>query len=157
MADSTQGCAITQHNPSLKVGLALAANTQTSSLSAIATTHLLSSPNLRWILELNSLRLSEAYRTVTSFFKWHSIQYVPANAGLFVFAKLAPGAKIWEDEAEVMEQCRQEGVLVSAGKNYHGIEDEKGWVRITFAVEKEVLKEGLERVAKALGLGSAAS
>ena len=54
-----QGCSITQANKEMAVGLALASNTQTSTLSSIAVTGLLTSPKLPQIIERNSQRLAE--------------------------------------------------------------------------------------------------
>jgi bifunctional pyridoxal-dependent enzyme with beta-cystathionase and maltose regulon repressor activities len=51
----------------------------------------------------------------------------------------------------LIQQCKEAGVVVSAGRNYHGIESEKAWVRLTFAVESRVLHEALTRLSGALG------
>lgn len=151
-ADSLQGCIITQANASLAVGAALGANTQTSSLSAIAVTGLLSSPELPNLLRLNAERLAEANRTVTEFMDRYRIQYIPAKAGLFIFARLHPNAQTWEDEADTVAKLREAGVLVSPGRAYHGVEHEKGWARITFAVEPAELKKGLDIIASTMNL-----
>ncbi|KAF2014421.1 PLP-dependent transferase [Aaosphaeria arxii CBS 175.79] len=139
------GVTVTQANPGMAVGLALAANTQTSSLSAICTIKLLSSPQLPSLMKDNAERLSIAYKTLTGFFKQYDIQYFPANAGLYVFARLID-AKTWEEEAEMISKLKAAGVLVSAGKAYHGPDAEKGWARVLFAVEPEVLQEAIRRM-----------
>ena len=128
------------------IGLALASNTTTSSLSATFVSTLLISPSLPSLLKLNSTRLGKAYTTLTSFFHKHNIPYIPAYAGIYVFAKLAPKAAEWEDENNVVAKLKEAGVLVSAGKNYHGPEAEKGWCRVGFAVETEVLDEAIRRM-----------
>lgn len=145
-----QGCTVTQRNKELAVGLALAANTQTSSLSAIVVRELLLSPKLPALLTLNSERLGNAYWMITNFFKQQGIPYYPCNAGIFIFAKLAPDADTWEDEELVVGRLREAGVSVSSGRNYHGPESAKGWMRVGFAVEIEQLIEALQRMEKVL-------
>ena len=140
------GCTVTQSNTELTLGLALAANTQISALSTICVTALLSSPQLASLVSLNAQRLAAAYTRLTACFKRHGIQYMPCNAGLFVFAKLALHATTWEEEAHMVSKLKEAGVLVSAGRGYHGPESEKGWMRVGFATEEDELEEAIRRV-----------
>ncbi|RMZ66210.1 aminotransferase -like [Pyrenophora seminiperda CCB06] len=140
------GCTVTQANSEMAVGLALAANTQISSLSTIFVTALLSSPQLPSLISLNAQRLAVAYTKLTVFFKKYGISYIPCNAGLYIFAKLAPHATTWEEEADMVSKFKEAGVLVSAGRGYHGPEAEKGWVRVGFAVEEAELEEAMRRM-----------
>ncbi|RYO97032.1 hypothetical protein DL765_011330 [Monosporascus sp. GIB2] len=144
------GCAVTQFNENMAVGLALAANTQISALSTIFVTNLLTSPKLPSLITLNAERLSAAYSALTSFFKANGVPYIPCNAGLYVFAKLAPWAETWEDEASVVSALEDAGVLVSAGRAYHLPENEKGWMRVGFAVPSSELDEAIRRIQGAL-------
>ena len=141
---------MTQNNNPLAVGAALGANTQTSSFSAIATIGLLSSPNLPTLLDLNSERLAAAYNTITTFLIRRHIQFIPVTSGLFVFARVHPTARTWDDEAEFVARIRSAGVLVSAGRAYHVVENEKGWIRITFAVDSHELSQALRALEKIL-------
>lgn len=125
---------------------------QTSALSAIATTRLLTSPEFTKLVELNSRRLAEAYTTVTSFLKRHQIEYIPGHAGVFLLAKLAPEAKTWEDEARMVKNMKEAGVLVAPGRIYHVNDHEKGWARLTFAVDQTLLQEALSRMETAMRL-----
>ncbi|KAK2814144.1 hypothetical protein FQN50_000548 [Emmonsiellopsis sp. PD_5] len=145
-----KGCIVSQDNKELSVGLALASNAQVSSLSAIFTTTLLSSPTLPFLVALNSARLAEAYIHVTSFFVRNRIEYVPVNAGLNVFARLAPQAKSWEDETAMIEKLKGAGVIVRGGGSYRGMKLEKGWVRISFSLEQHRLQEALRRIKTVL-------
>lgn len=146
-----QGCCVTQTNRALQVGLALASNTQMSSLTAIFTAALLASPKLPSILEINALRLAEAYNTLTSFLRLHGIKYIPVSHGPFVFARVAPNAVTWEDESFVIAACKEAGVILSSGRGYHIIEREKGWARLTFAIKRDQLDEALRRLEIGLG------
>jgi hypothetical protein len=76
----------------------------------------------------------------------HGINYVPANAGVFLFARITPLARTWEDEAYTIEKFREGGVLRSAGRGHHGPESEKRWARVGFAVEKSLMAMALERI-----------
>lgn len=73
---------------------------------------------------------------------------MPANAGVFVFVKVASGATTWDDEEALVELLREAGLKVSPGKVFRGSEDEKGWVRITFAIPEDQLREGVARLKK---------
>lgn len=141
---------MTQANPEMAVGLALASNTTTSTLSSIFVATLLTSPEVPKLLTLNSERLAEAYRSLTTILRKHNILYVPACAGLYLYAKIAPDAKTWEDESRAVQKFKAAGVLVSSGKGYRGPESERGWARIGFAIEKPKMQEALSRIDRAL-------
>lgn len=134
----------------MAVGLALASNTTTSSLSAIFLTTLLTSDKLPNLIDLNSQRLGDAYASLTEVLRQHQIQYLPANAGVYLFARIAPHAKCWDDEAAAVRDFRDAGIIVSSGKGYHGPSREMGWARIGFAVEQDAMKEALKRIDNAL-------
>jgi len=123
-----------------------------SSLTAIFTATLLTSPHLPSLLETNALRLAEAYESITSLLKRLGIKYVPVSHGPFVFAKIVPGAVTWEEESRAVACCKEAGVVISAGKGYHIIEEEKGWARLTFAFKKDQLNEALRRIEVGLDL-----
>ncbi|KAF2122846.1 1-aminocyclopropane-1-carboxylate synthase 7 [Lophiotrema nucula] len=148
------GCAVTQANEELAIGLALAAMNQVSSLSAIFATTLLTSPGLPDLVRINSERLSLSYEILTGFFKKQHIVYIPCNAGLYVFAKLAANAKTYEDEASMAWSLKDAGVLVSPGQAYHGPDGEFGWMRVGFAVEVADLKEAIERMERVVELSN---
>lgn len=135
----------------MAVGLALASNTQISALSTIFVTSLLTSHHLDSLIMLNSQRLSAAYTTLTSFLKGQNIPYIPCNAGLYVFARIAGFAKTWEDEDVMVQKLKEAGVLVSSGKAYHVPETEKGWMRVGFAIEELDLREAIRRMENVLG------
>ena len=61
-------------------------------------------------------------------------------------ARVAPKAASWEDESAIVGKIKEAGVLVSAGRAYHGPGSEKGWARVGFAVPKEQLIEGVRRM-----------
>jgi DNA-binding transcriptional MocR family regulator len=142
---------VSQHNPEVIVGVSLASNTQVSSLAATFTRSILGSPGTQELITLNRRRLSAAYSTITAWLRVNGFSFIPVSAGVFVFAKLGHEIATWDEESQLVARCKDAGVVVSAGRNYHGIDSEKGWVRLTFAVEAQALREGLTRLSKALG------
>ena len=75
---------------------------------------------------------------------------MPARAGLFVLARLFPGAELREDEERAVRRLKEVGgVLVAPGGGFRV--KEVGGVRVTFAVEEAGLEEGLLRIGKCLG------
>lgn len=84
------------------------------------------------------------------------IEHGTAKAKVNGDAKVDGEAKASPDwETQQIEQLRDSGVLVSPGQAYHvtAWPREKGWVRITFAVDEGQLREGLRKIGKCLGLG----
>jgi len=117
-----------------------------SSLTAVVTTALLRSADFPALLKLSSVRLGAAYLKLTSFLDNHKIPYIPARMGPFLFAKVARHADSWDEEADFTSKCKEAGVSLSSGKAYHVVASEKGWARITFAVDPVQLDEALKRL-----------
>lgn len=78
------------------------------------------------------------------------LDYIPANMGPFLLARLVPDARTWEDEAEVVQACKEAGVSISAGRGYHVPDCEKGWARLNFALDPDRLAEALRRMSVGL-------
>ncbi|KAM5458408.1 hypothetical protein MaudCBS49596_000321 [Microsporum audouinii] len=147
------GCTVSQGNKELIRGLANAPNARITPASHAFAASLLSSPRLPILIALNSAGLAECYMLITSFFVRHGIKYIPVNAGLSIFARLAPNARSRDDEAEFVQLLKNAGVMVNnAGGSFHKTFKEKGWVRISFSVEPHQLHEALGRIELALGL-----
>jgi aspartate/methionine/tyrosine aminotransferase len=149
---SVQGCIISQANIDLRTAMKLQVTTEISSLAAVATAGLLTSTKLTQLIETSNERLSRAYAMVTSWLEQHSLPYLTASHGIFVYARLAPAAQTWADEDRMIKAVRQAGVLVSSGRSFHEMQTHVGWARIIIAVDLATLAEALTRVEKALGL-----
>ncbi|GIJ86444.1 hypothetical protein Asppvi_005333 [Aspergillus pseudoviridinutans] len=141
------GCTISQANPTLLLGLCLPMSSEVSSLTALCTTSLLTSPELPRLIRLNTERLLDCYRLLTNFLDSRHIDYIPVTAGLFVFARLMTTAKSWDDEANLQQCLRREGLLVSPGKLYHLPSGQNGWFRLTFAIPKDQLSKAVAILA----------
>lgn len=144
------GLTVTQNNSEMMVGCALAAQMQISTLTSTFATALLTAPHLDRLIKLNSMRLGQAYVRLTYFLRQINIPYIPCNAGLYVFAKIAPKAQTWDEESAVVAALKEVGVLVSSGRAYHGPDNEIGWARIAFAVQPRELSEAIERMKRVL-------
>lgn len=127
-------------------GVAMAANTQVSGLTAVAVSSLLSDPETTdRFIELNRSRLAIAYETMASFLRSLNVRYVPAYAGIYIWAKLSEKVQSWDQEAQLTKMIADNGVAVSAGKSYAA--RDPGWYRLSFALEPEKLQEGLRILA----------
>ena len=141
---------MSQNNPHLILHLGISASLNVSSVSSLITKTLLTSPQLPQLLFLNSQRLGRLYEILTTFLKTRGIEYMPASAGLFVFTRLAPNARTWKEESDMVRRLKEVGVLVGPGKVYHTAEGDKGWVRLTFALKEDTLHRGLQRLERGL-------
>lgn len=103
-------------------------------------------------MAMNKRRLAESYQIVAEALRQWNVEFIPAQAGLFVFAKLAKGIRTWEEEAIAVERLKESGVLVGSGRAFHGMEGEKGWMRLTFALPEDMLRVGLKKVQSCLQL-----
>ncbi|KAL4783356.1 hypothetical protein BJX76DRAFT_368480 [Aspergillus varians] len=110
------GCVVSQANPELILGLRLPTSTEVSSLTALCTTALLTSPKLSHLVRLNKKRLLSSYRAVASVLEACGVGYIPATAGVFIFAQLAPGAETIDDEVRFQKRLRDSGLLVANDK-----------------------------------------
>ncbi|OJD30970.1 1-aminocyclopropane-1-carboxylate synthase [Diplodia corticola] len=143
------GALVSQGSPAMACGVAMAANTQVSGLTAVAVTALLSDPAVTdRFIGLNRSRLSSAYESMATFLRAHNIRYIPANAGIYVWAKLSSKVTNWEQEAKLTELLAEKKVAVSAGKSYAAAEP--GWYRLSFALKPEQLERGLERLGEGI-------
>ena len=149
----SQGCTVSQANPTLRNGVALAASGQVANPSSLVVTRLLTSPRLPELVALNSARLADAYGLLTCSLKRMQIPYVVCGAALFLFARIAPNAQSWEDESLAVRQLAEAGVVVSAGRGFRVPEHEKGWARILFSVERRRLEMAIARIESVLGKG----
>lgn len=152
VTDALKGCLVTQANKPLALGVALTSANQVSSLTAVAVTSILSSPNhiLNGFIITNRYRLGRSYAIISDFMRFHNIEYLPANSGLYVWARLTSEICTEEEEICFVMKAMDQGVSISAGSEYHS--KEAGWFRVVFSLPSPILLEGLRRIETALGL-----
>ncbi|RJE23604.1 hypothetical protein PHISCL_04060 [Aspergillus sclerotialis] len=100
-------------------------------------------------VSLNQSRLAESYQFVTNFLRKHGIPYRESNACLFVWVNLAAAVKgaPLSDE-DILSKLSNEKVYVTSGSTYAC--EEEGWFRFVIAHPRNVLDEGLRRIASAV-------
>ncbi|KIA75383.1 1-aminocyclopropane-1-carboxylate synthase [Aspergillus ustus] len=136
------GCVVSQANPNLILALQLPTSTEVSALTTLCTTALLTSPTLAELVRVNRERLGASYKAITNVLQAHRVQYIPATAGLFVFARLKPNATA-KDETDFQQRLRITGIVVSPGQAYHIGPENRGWYRLTFALPPAQLQQAL--------------
>ena len=140
-----KGC-IAALNKGLRDAMALITSVHVSALSAVFAKGILSPSRLPSLLKLNSKRLAEAFLEVVTFFKNSNIQYFPCNSTILICAKLTPLAQSENEEIVALRQYIQTGVIVAPGRAYHINESQKSWMRVLFAVSRELPQEGLKKI-----------
>lgn len=121
-----------------------------SSLSSLATTHLLRSPAFPGLVGTLSRRLSHAHAVAYARFRRWGVPFFQADAGPFVVVRL--GSR--DAAADVMARLRSAQVNVAEARNFGGgwcDGDDGFWVRLTVAVPPAVLWDGLNQIGFALG------
>jgi gliotoxin/aspirochlorine biosynthesis aminotransferase len=136
-------------NREVVVGVSMTSNTQVSYLSSIVVRNIFSNETfLNNIININKTRLAESYVTITTLLRRLKIQYFPASAGLYVWAKLCSDVKTWDAEAELAAELWERRVTVSAGRSYAA--SEPGWYRLTFALRPYDLNKALSIIEEVL-------
>lgn len=145
---SSQGALISQQRPDLWLLCALATNSKVSTLSSLVATKIILDDAFvdSYIVE-NQNQLAKAYAQVVETLDRYNIQYLPASAGLFICVRLSESDDPGE-ERRIQEALRREKVALMPGSAYHF--RERGWFRLSFALEPEVLVAGLERIRRAM-------
>ena len=93
------------------------------------------------------LRMSALF--VGEFLTFHDIPFYRPVAGVFVFARLGGRSATKDSDAALWKRISAAGAAVAYGAAFH--EKEPGWFRITIALPKKKLVEGLRRIETGLG------
>ncbi|ORY66546.1 1-aminocyclopropane-1-carboxylate synthase [Pseudomassariella vexata] len=104
----------------------------------------------RSFLATSRERISEAYKHVTKGLREIGINFLPANAGFFIYIDLSPYLKLdaEDPEFEVAQRLLDQGVFLHP-KEEHG---KAGWFRVVYTQDPRNVTEGLRRIKSALGL-----
>lgn len=124
-------------------------NFPSSLADQVATSLLLDDKFTSMYIATNRHRLAESYRFATDFLQSHQIPYVECNAAFFVWMNLRAGVKDHATtDKDILARLRKEKVYVAAGTA--SAAEEEGWFRMMFAHPHNVLKEGLNRMLRAI-------
>jgi aspartate/methionine/tyrosine aminotransferase len=153
-----QGFGITQAHPDLRLSLAISNHSRVSTFTSLVITALLrDTESVDTILHQNRAALKRSAKLISDFLTFHQIPYVPPAAGVYIWARLGCRSSSrqgdepsWEDEARLNDRFEAVGVSVGAGQGYCA--SKPGWFRITFAIPREELVEGLRRIEEVVGM-----
>jgi DNA-binding transcriptional MocR family regulator len=80
---------------------------------------------------------------------------VPPSHGLFVWARLAKGARCADDEARFFaDLLASTGVKVGEGRFYRGVEGDFGWARLRFSLPEAEMRDAVARMEGGLETGA---
>ncbi|KXH29883.1 hypothetical protein CNYM01_02934 [Colletotrichum nymphaeae SA-01] len=152
------GAIISQHNSSFHSSLTpVGIYSSPSGLTDHATANILD--DREWVegyIDENQRKLQESFELVAHWVTESGITYAPgANAAFFLWVDLGkayrerrPGVEFEDISTEVMRALLDKKVFLASGKQFGA--EQPGWFRIVFSNKKELLLEGLKRVAAAL-------
>lgn len=124
---------------------ALSTHCQTSTMATIVAQEIiLKQSNIEYVDTHGRELLTSAYSMVATFMQERGVEHVPAESGMYVFARLCP---VPSREAEQLFRSilRKNAIVISAGTDYHL--EIPGWFRVCYACEGEKLQRGLERIS----------
>jgi aspartate/methionine/tyrosine aminotransferase len=140
-----QGYLITQSNPRLRRALAVLNRFKVCNMASIAVASLFSNlQTVENVLDNNKPRLRKAAEIVEDFLSFHHIMFYSPVAGCVIWARVGGELATKETDAELYEKFAAAGVAVGAGSRFKS--GEPGWFRITFALPRNSLIEGLRRI-----------
>ena len=136
--------------------MAIYNNAKVSNMTALVVKWLFSNHiQLEQTIQRNIRRLHSAATVVIDFMHQHSIPFYRPVAGVYVWARLGGSSATDQSAAELQKRFVDVGVRVGPGSEYG--EQECGWFRVTFALPRPQLLEGLRRIETALELQSLVS
>ncbi|KAF7596690.1 hypothetical protein BBP40_000613 [Aspergillus hancockii] len=143
------GFLITQDNPHLRFAMSIYNNAKVSNLTAVVVKYLFSDhAKLDQIIQNNVRNLHAAAKVMLSFMQQNSIPYCQPVAGVFVWARLGGAGATEDSDIALQKRFVDAGVRVGPGWEY--AEREHGWFRVTFAIPRPQLLEGLRRIKAAM-------
>ncbi|GIJ83165.1 hypothetical protein Asppvi_001684 [Aspergillus pseudoviridinutans] len=142
------GYLVTQSNPGIRLALAVLNRFKVSNIASIAVAALLSNlQTLENVLNRSKSSLRMAAEVVHDFLSFHQVSFYSPVAGCFMWARIGGELATEETDAELMEKLAAARVAVASGSQYNG---EPGWFRLTFALPRKDLMEGLRRIEIAM-------
>jgi aspartate/methionine/tyrosine aminotransferase len=118
----------------------------TNNIASLYLSSLLTWTQLPTLLALNSERLTASYKTLAGALQQRHIDFVHPTDGIFLFARLGMKIKSVVEEKAFYNRLTTQGVKISPGRLYNGVEWEYGWARIRFSVSTDVMEEAVRRI-----------
>jgi gliotoxin/aspirochlorine biosynthesis aminotransferase len=105
---------------------------------------------LESIFARNKMDLRRAAEYVGDFLAFHNVSFYRPTAGCFLWARLGGSAATHESDLALWRKLAAAGVALAIGGAFS--ETEQGWFRITYALPRNELEEGVRRIEIALGV-----
>ncbi|EPS28676.1 hypothetical protein PDE_03622 [Penicillium oxalicum 114-2] len=139
------GYLITQSNPELRRALMALNRYKVCNAASIAIASLFSNlQTVENLLERNKSRLRKAAEIVEDFLSFHQVSFYSPVAGCVIWARIGGELATTDTDAELSKKLTAAGVAVGAGSRF--MSEEPGWFRITFALPRKNLIDGLRRI-----------
>ncbi|KAG6135952.1 putative secondary metabolism biosynthetic enzyme [Claviceps purpurea] len=143
------GAFISQDNKAVVMSGALSTHCQTSTMATlVAQKIILTDGNIQFVNTYGRGLLKSAYTVMEEFLNQHRIEFVSAECGMYIFAKLCGDRTSVDDEWLFQAILRRNGLVLSAGTDYHC--KTPGWFRICYGCDREKLRHGLDRLRDCL-------
>ncbi|KAF4982154.1 hypothetical protein FZEAL_2177 [Fusarium zealandicum] len=144
------GFLVTQQNPELRNAMAILNRYRVSSATSVIGLGLFSDLLvLEHILIRNRMLLRNAAELVEDFLCFHQFSFYRPVAGVFIWTCLGGGSASRDSDDAMMRSFASARVAVASGVPFHA--KDPGWFRITFALPRKDLIEGLRRIELAMG------
>ncbi|KAH8586954.1 putative aminotransferase class I and II family protein [Bisporella sp. PMI_857] len=111
-------------------------------------------------IRTNQERLSQCYSTFASFLDQYQIPYIKGgNAGFFFWVhfvrlegrpQLAQKVMVGMLKEKLISAALENKLYIRDGSNFFSEEEEDGWFRVTFTMDKKVLEVAIERLRRTL-------
>lgn len=108
---------------------------------------ILSAKNVEYVNTCGRELLKKAYQSIEEFLQRKEVEFISAECGMYVFAKLCPVETVGA-EREFREVLKKHAIIISAGTDYHF--HQPGWFRICYGCKPSKLAEGLDRIGKCI-------
>ncbi|KAF5626165.1 aminotransferase [Fusarium sp. NRRL 52700] len=145
------GFLVTQKNPELRNAMAILNRYRVSNATSVIASSLFSDLLvLEHILVRNRMLLRTAAELIGDFLSFHRFAFYRPVAGVFIWTRLGGDTATDVSDAELLDSFASAKVSVASGMPFHAAD--RGWFRITFALPREQLLEGLRRIERAMAL-----
>lgn len=138
------GCVVTRSAPVMKlIQMTMRFHNPSGVSVAIADAILENRDWCRQFISDTRRKISDAYNFATKGLRERGVQYLPANAGFFVYINLSPFLTEGVEDAEFdLSQRLFDGGVFFHPKEEHG---EVGWYRMVYTQDRQTVAEGLRR------------
>lgn len=126
--------------------MAMLTASHTNNIASLYLSSLLTWSQLPTLLALNSERLTASYKILAHALQERNIDFVHPTDGIFLFARLGMKIKSVVEEKAFYNRLATQGVKISPGRLYNGVEWEYGWARIRFSVSANEMEEAVRRI-----------